>query len=189
MTSVKSFARATAALALLGSFLWASPADAQRQSAIQCTSDRSGVLINKPVGNDTWVVTWRVRDGYTTGNVLGGDGSVTFLSCEADGVENGQVILSCGVSGACSSSECPQYTSTGDPVAIPCSFFSAPCSPIPLQPGGSNSRTCAGSPPRYPFDSEASCADFASQGGCASYTYSTNSCVVANCCTPQDCPD
>jgi len=168
---------------------WLGTAHAQRESGIQCTSDRSGVLINKQVGNDSWVVTWRIRDGYTTGNVLLGGGGVTFLSCDLDSIDAGMVNLACGVANACSASSCPPYEPASmEPVAIPCSFFSAPCSPVPGQPGTTNSRTCGGSPPAYPYDSDASCADFAAQGGCATYEYTTNSCVVRNCCTPMDCP-
>ncbi|MEW6269603.1 MAG: hypothetical protein AB1689_09940 [Thermodesulfobacteriota bacterium] len=168
--------------------LASSVAHAQRESGIQCTSDRSGVLINKVVGNESWVITWRVRDGYTTGNVLSRSGGVTFLSCDLDSIDSGMVNLACSVSGSCSATSCPAYTPVGsEPIGIPCSFFSAPCSPIPGRPG-TNSETCAGTPPRYPYDSEASCADFAAAGGCASYQYTSNSCVVSNCCTPLDCP-
>jgi hypothetical protein len=186
MMRKRKFAMVVAGL-LLACF--AGTAHAQRASGIQCTSDRSGVLVNKVVGTDSWVITWRVRDGYTTGNVLGSDGSVSFLSCDLDSIDAGMVNLACGVAPSCSATTCPPYMqATPEPVAIPCSFFSAPCSPIPGQPGGTNTRTCAGSPPRYPFDSAASCEEFADAGGCATFTYTTNSCMVANCCTPMDCP-
>lgn len=180
---VRSLLLCAAALVALAS----PPAHAQRESGIQCTSDGSGVLINKLVGDTSWVVTWRIRDGYTTGNVLFPDGGVSFLSCNVDSYAMGSVNMSCGLSGSCSATSCPDYTPVPQPVSIPCSFFSAPCNPIPGRPG-TNSRTCGGTPPQYPYDSEASCADFAAVGGCATFEYTTNRCVVSNCCTPMDCP-
>ncbi len=172
-----------AALAVLA----AAPAHAQRQSGIQCTTDGSGVLINKEVADSSWVITWRVRDGYTTGNVLFGDGSVSFLACDVNSYEMGMVNMSCALAPSCAPGICPGYVPLPEPVSIPCSFFSAPCHPIPGRPGR-NSRTCGGTPPRYPYDSEASCADFAAISGCASYEYTTNRCQVLNCCTPMECP-
>lgn len=170
--------------------LSAPAAHAQRESGVQCTSDRSGVLINKDVNDESWVITWRARDGYTTGNVITADGGVAFLSCELDSIRDGMVNLQCSSTTACSETSCPGYTPVSEePIAIPCSFFSAPCSPIPGRPFDSNELTCAGSPPRYPYDSEESCAAFAAEGGCARYAYTPGSCTIVNCCTlPASCP-
>ena len=185
MNSLKSIAGTGAMLAMT----LAAPALGQtgRGSGIQCTPDNSAVLVNKDVGGERWVITFNQRDGFTTGNVIGADGSVTFLACNFGSIENGEVALTCGTSGSCSDTSCPAFEGS-IPTSVNCSFFSAPCAPIPLSPGLTNSRTCSGTPARFPYDSEASCQMFARSGGCASYTYGTDSCAVENCCSPPDCP-
>jgi hypothetical protein len=57
-----------------------------RESAVQCTSPTaSQVLVNKEVGEDRWVITYRKSDGQTVGNVFTASGSAVFLPCTRSG--------------------------------------------------------------------------------------------------------
>jgi hypothetical protein len=54
---------------------------------VAVTPDESRVLVNKPLGNDRWVVTWDDHDHNKqdiTGNVITADG-ITFLFCPITG--------------------------------------------------------------------------------------------------------
>ena len=164
----------------------AQPSAAQRQSSVQCP-DNSTVLISKDVGQDRWAISYRPSTGVTTGNVYTADGGAIFLKCDRRGLEQGQVILSCSTGTGCSDTECPAFEPIGGEIPIACSFFTAPCSKVP-SPFSSNA-ICSGSPPRPPYDSEASCQAFAEKSGCYQYTYEPGSCSVRYCCTQASCLD
>jgi len=166
--------------------LAAGSASAQRDSSVACT-DNGSVLISKDVGSDRWAITYRPTDGVTTGNVYAADGGAIFLQCRRESVTSGAVELSCSTSPGCGATECPAFEPIGGTVAIPCSFFTAPCSKL-VAPFSSGA-TCSGSPARPPYDSEASCMAFASQSGCYEYEYSQNRCAVRFCCSTASCDD
>lgn len=169
-------------------------AHAARQSAAQCTSDGEAVLINKAVGDETWVVTYDLWSGYTTGNVLSGRG-VDFLSCRLRSIGNGTADLLCAATAACTATSCPAY-GADTAASVPCSFFSAPCRrPLRGPTATENSLGCGGSSTRYPYDSEASCIAFAESLDCARYEYTgqpeygAGYCTVDFCCSgPLECP-
>jgi hypothetical protein len=59
------------------------------------------VLVNKGVGEDRWVITYRKSDGQTVGNVFTASGSAVFLPCTLSGAAEGKLTLTCGTSGGC----------------------------------------------------------------------------------------
>ena len=158
---------------------------AARESAVQCTSVGSQVLVNKDVGQDRWVITYRKSDGLTIGNVFTGEGGAVFVQCTRNGVSNGKLQLQCATADSCSADTCPDFQPLPDPVAIDCSFFAAPCSPVPVST--SFAGTCSGSPPRAPYTDETACAKFAASSGCSAHEFSPGSCAVSLCCSPVDC--
>ena len=182
---IRSFRRAALAAVAL-TVVVADPSAAQRQSSIQCP-DSGTVLISKDVGQDRWAISYRPSTGVTTGNVYTADGGAIFLKCDRRGIESGQVILACSTGTSCSDGECPPFEPIVGDVPIACSFFTAPCSPVP-SPFSANA-TCSGSPPRPPYDSEASCQAFAEKSGCYQYDYEPGRCSVRFCCSAVSCLD
>ena len=159
---------------------------AQGGSSVQCI-DGGTLLISKDVGPDRWAISYRRSDGLTAGNVYSQDGGAIFLSCRREGIREGNVQLSCGTSLGCSADECPAFEPIAEPVSVPCTFFTAPCSKTPSS--SASAATCSGSPARAPYDSEASCIAFADKNGCYEREYSPGRCAVRYCCSSPSCSD
>jgi hypothetical protein len=102
------------------------------QRGVQYCPDRECTLVSKDVGAERWSITYRIADGYATGNVFRTDGGApSFLGCDRTASNDSQATFECFGAGRCVTAPCSPnpYTSIGT-VELPLSFFFPPGEPV-----------------------------------------------------------